>query len=396
MIILDEPYVSTYLKDTVLKNQFPLLKTETSLKWGLNTEANWIDENYAIVSLTKVSNPKIYTNSENSINWINKNLQSTVLPEKINIFKDKYKFRQLIKGLYPDFFFKEIHLKDLDNISINGYPKPFVIKPSVGFFSLGVYKVNNDADWQETKELIKGEIDAVNKLYPKEVMDTTKFIIEECIQGEEFAVDAYFDSTGQPVILNILKHLFSSSSDVSDRVYFTSDEVINNNINGFTNFLSKIGKLTELKNFPLHVEVRVDENNNISPIEINPMRFGGWCTTADMTPYAYGFNPIEFFFNEKKPNWDETLKSQKDNVYTVIVLDNSSGYKAENIASFDYNKLLAYFENPLELRKVDVNEFPLFGFVFTETRKSNFAELERILKSDLTEFIELKKEAEVK
>lgn len=59
-----------------------------------------------------------------------------------------------------------------------------------------------------------------------QVLDTGKFIIEENIEGEEFAVDAYFNSKEKPVILNILKHIFSSENDVSDRVYFTSKSVM--------------------------------------------------------------------------------------------------------------------------------------------------------------------------
>ena len=44
-----------------------------------------------------------------------------------------------------------------------------------------------------------------------------------------------------------------------------------------------LAKLAGLKNFPLHTEVRVNEKGEIIPIEVNPMRFGGWCTTADFT-----------------------------------------------------------------------------------------------------------------
>jgi hypothetical protein len=47
------------------------------------------------------------------------------------------------------------------------------------------------------------------------------------------------------------------------------------------NILSKIGKELHLKNFPAHAEVRIDENK-IIPIEVNPLRFGGFCTTADL------------------------------------------------------------------------------------------------------------------
>jgi len=70
-----------------------------------------------------------------------------------------------------------------------------------------------------------------------------------------------------------------------------------------------------------------------------------------------------------------------------VVLDNSTGCAGEEIAEFDYDALLANFENSLELRKIDYREFPVFGFLFLETREENFGELERILKSDLSELI---------
>jgi len=44
----------------------------------------------------------------------------------------------------------------------------------------------------------------------------------------------------------------------------------------------------------------------------------------------------------------------------------------------------------LELRKIDFNKYPVFGFLFTETREDNFEELKRILDSDLSEFITVK------
>ncbi|MCP3675252.1 MAG: ATP-grasp domain-containing protein [Gammaproteobacteria bacterium] len=32
-----------------------------------------------------------------------------------------------------------------------------------------------------------------------------------------------------------------------------------------------------------HDELRGDDKGTILPIEVNPMRFGGWCTSADIT-----------------------------------------------------------------------------------------------------------------
>ena len=60
---------------------------------------------------------------------------------------------------------------------------------------------------------------------------------------------------------------------------------------------------------------------------------------------------------------------------------------AADIKAFDYEQLLTRFEKPLELRKINYGEYPVFGFLFAETRSGNMAELEYILQSDLKEFI---------
>jgi NADPH-dependent curcumin reductase CurA len=37
--------------------------------------------------------------------------------------------------------------------------------------------------------------------------NTSNFIIEEFIQGEEYAIDYYYDNNGDAVLLNVLHHL---------------------------------------------------------------------------------------------------------------------------------------------------------------------------------------------
>ena len=155
-------------------------------------------------------------------------------------------------------------------------------------------------------------------------------------------------------------------------------------------FLNTLGKLVNLKNFPFHVEVRIDKNGTIIPIEVNPMRFGGWCTTADLSYFAYGFNSYQYFLNGTKPNWKELFKKGKNKKYSLILLDNNSGIPENKIASFDYDLLLSDFENPMELRKVDYNEYPFFGMVFVETSLENEKELDQILTSDLKKYIKVK------
>jgi hypothetical protein len=394
MIILDKPYVSEFLKSTISGNLIPVLKTPLLDELNLNGNFVYKTEAEFIEFFKQNPDERLYTNSENAINWISRNLSFTSIPEKINLFKDKVLFRDLIHNLYPDFWYKSLNVEDFDNIDIKQVPKPFIIKPAIGFFSMAVYRVNSNDDWELVKTKIHKELERVKGIYPREVMDTGKFIMEQIIEGDEYAIDASFNHQGELVIYNIMHHVFASGNDFSDRLYITSEKIMREKLADFGDFLSEIGKLAGLRNFPLHVEVRVDETGKIQPIEVNPLRFGAWCTTADATWYAYGFSSIAAFFSGNKPDWEEIFASKKGKTYAMMVIENSTGHEAVQIKSFNYDKLLADFEKPLELRKIDWHKYPVFAFLFAETRNENFAELERILKSDLSEYIVLKQEFE--
>lgn len=108
---------------------------------------------------------------------------------------------------------------------------PFVIKPSIGFLSIGDYIINDENDWIKAKEEITPH--NLKSIFPKNVLDTSHFILEDFIQGEEYAVDYY-----------------------------------------------------------------------IIPIEINPLRFGGWYTAADLSGITVGLNSYKYYFENTYPNWD--------------------------------------------------------------------------------------------
>ncbi|KUO67555.1 MAG: ATP-grasp 4 superfamily protein [Lutibacter sp. BRH_c52] len=390
MILIDQPYISSFLLRTIKENQLEIVSTEAARAMIFDDSLNWISENDAVKFIKNNTNCPVYTNSENTISWIEKNLASTKLPGQIQVFKNKIKFRELLKNTFPDYFFKGIKFEDLAHLSLSTIKFPFIIKPAVGFFSLGVHKVDNPEEWPFVLNKITNDIAEIRSFYPNEVVDTSNFIVEECIEGEEYAMDCYFNKDGEPVILSMLHHRFSTGKDVNDRVYTTSEEIIEKHLPTMQEFLNSLGKLVNLKNFPFHVEVRIDKNGTIIPIEVNPMRFGGWCTTADLSYFAYGFNSYLYFLNGTKPNWKELFKKGKNKKYSLILLDNNSGIPENNIVSFDYELLLSDFENPMELRKVDFNEYPFFGMVFVETSLGNEKELDQILTSDLKKYIKIK------
>jgi hypothetical protein len=261
-----------------------------------------------------------------------------------------------------------------------------VIKPSVGFFSIGVHKVNTADEWPAVLESIKRELAEVTAAFPEQVLNTTTFIIEANLPGDEYAIDAYYDKDGNPVILNVMYHPFGSADDVSDRAYITSAAILSRYLDRFTTLLHEIGSLAGLRNFPLHAEVRVDEGSRIAPIEFNPLRFGGWCA-VDMAHFAFGINPYLTFLKQQKPDWDRILAGKGDEITGLIVLDRSGPLAAEPVSSFDEQRLLSQFTRPLDWRPIDFNRYPVFGFLFMETAGGDRAEIDTILKSDLREFI---------
>ncbi|PLX02687.1 MAG: ATP-grasp domain-containing protein [Marinilabiliales bacterium] len=387
MILIDKPYVSDYLIKTIKDFKLQIIATKTAREMINDDSLNWINEIEAIKILE--NNPKhiLYSNSENSINWVEHNLTKTKLPERIKLFKDKILFRELLKDEYPQFYFLGVKYQELRDINPKELNYPFIIKPAVGFFSIAVHKVNSKNEWQSVLDEIDSEMEKLVTAYPKEVIDGNNFIIEEIIPGEEYAVDCYFNDDGEVIILNIMKHVFSSDDDVYDRVYSTSKEIIQDNYDQIHKYIGNIGRKAKIKNFPAHIELRIDSNNSINAIEVNPMRFGGWCTSADLSWHAFQINTYDYVVNSKVPDWNELLKGKEGKKYSLIVLNNSSGIKEEEIKYFDYDLLLKDFSKPLEIRKTDYVNFTIFGFLFLETDENSEDELNEILNSNLRKYI---------
>jgi len=390
MLLIDKPFASDFLIKTIKENKFPIIKTATSKSMVSDESLNWISEKDAIERYKNETDLLLYSNSENAISWIEKNLSFSKLPNQIQFFKNKILFRELLKDAFPNYYFKGVQLSELFKIDASTLKFPLILKPAVGFFSLAVHKVDNAQEWQTVLVNIEKELASFKGMYPKEVVDVSDFIIEQYIEGEEYAVDCYYNKKGEPVVLNVMHHIFSSDKDVSDRVYSTSKEIIEKHQSKIEAFLKIIGEKAQLKNFPMHVEIRVDSNNNIIPIEINPLRFGGWCTTGDISYFAYGFNSYEQFLYQKTPNWNAIFETRKDKLYSLIVLDNNSGINEKDIVSFDYELLLKDLKKPLNLRKVDFRKYAVFGFLFIETSKENNNEVANILASNLRKYITVK------
>ncbi len=377
MFILEKPYVSEYLVDTIIQNDWIILDNEQIENAGIETDAfNLVSDNKARNYYLKQEYPLIYSNSENSISWVLENLPKSNLSEYIRLFKDKAAFRDLLKTLYPDFYYKVVDYSSLKGLNKNEIKFPVVLKPTVGFLSFGVHTINNQNEWDTTISKLENEISIASSLYPENVINASKFIIEEQIKGDEYAIDAYYDRNGSVVILNVFEHPFLNEKDVRDRIYIMSASIMVRYLAKFEILLNKIGEMKNIRNFPMHIEVRITENGDIIPIEINPMRFAGWCTT-DVAKYAWGINNYEYFYKQKRPNWNSIIEKSDKNIYYFSMAEVPSNVKKDEIKNFDYDRFLANYSNVVEVRRINYKKNPLFAIVFGFT--NNNEEIKRIL-----------------
>ncbi len=386
MFILEEPYVSDLLAATVAASGLPVLDTPKARTALAGTGVELLSGAKFADVYERTPGARLYSNSENAIGWIAEHLADTPLPGRIDTFKDKVRFRDLVADLFPGYGFADLSLADLRAFDPTSLRCPFVIKPAVGFFSMGVHVVESPEVWPGIVDTIEREVETFRAIYPDQVLGLHRFIAEEVIEGDEFAIDAYFDSEGAVTIVNIYGHLFASAEDVSDRVYHTSIELIEQYREPFAAFLGEVGRRAGLVDFPMHAELRVDGAGRIAPIEINPMRFGGWCTT-DLAHFAYGLNPYTTYLSGDSPDWAAIAKEKRGKLTAIVVADLPSSVDLARIESVDLAAFEANFSRVLELRPTDFNRYPVFAFTFVEVPAHDLSELHAVLGADLTRYV---------
>ena len=388
MFILEEPYVSDLLAATVAQLALPVLDTPMARRRLVGTRSMPLCTDDEFAAAASRPGARLYSNSENAIGWIAQHLAESSLPGMIDLFKDKVAFRDLVADLYPDYRYVGLPLSGLRAFDPSSLRAPFVVKPTVGFFSLGVHVVDSPIAWPAVVAEIEQEVEALASMYPDQVLGLDRFVAEEVIEGEEFAIDAYFDGDGAPVIVDIYAHLFDSAADVSDRVYFTSAETVERLGSPALEFLEEIGRRARLADFPVHAELRMDGDGRVAPIEVNPMRFGGWCAT-DLAHFAYGVNPYRCYLLGERPDWARIAADTAGRTTALIVADLPHSVDLAAIESVDYERFAARFGRVLELRPTDFKRYPVFAFTFVDVPSDDLSELHAVLGADLGEYLRM-------
>ncbi len=382
MIILEKPYVSAPLVAYLEEKQIPVLHNDMAeLLKQQGHQLNLLEDQPFVEKYQQTQ--KLYAVSENALVWLYAQLPDSELVKKVKILKDKAAFRRICQKIYPDFYYKEVELKALRSLDPDTLPLPLVLKPSVGFLSVGVYIVRSKEEWQMALDDIDKNFAKQCAVFPDTVVKSEMFVLEQFIEGEEYAVDAYYDADGQPNIINIFHHIFKDETDVSDRLYCMSKQIFETNYPAFNQFCIDLNGVLQLRNFPMHVEFRVDKSTGRAiPIEVNPLRFAGMCLN-DLTRHTCGLLPVQAFFEGTRPDYATMWNGIEEDVFSFVVLDKPF----ETTRSIDFEAIKKHFHGVLETRDIKNPAMSIWGFLFTKTTPEHKDELKEILFSDLQEFM---------
>lgn len=312
------------------------------------------------VSLIQDKDTAIISNREASLSFILEHLPKERL-NQVNAFKNKAIFRQLFKELSPDLWYQELTKDALRDFQFPAQIDQVVLKPSRGAHSIGIRIIHGQAEWARVVDLVLEDINRATKQMNSTVVSDAHFLVEEFIDGEEFACDGFWDKNGKTIITGIYQHPFLSNSDVRDTVYYTAKQVVAKTIEPTMEVMNYMGAKLGMRRFPFHFEFRLSSNGTLFPIELNPLRFGG-NTLPELMQYAFGFNPYELFFTDKSPDWNSRLaQGEPTQIYASILGYLPPHYTPENYRideeSFCHtfgNRLLNYFSS-------DPTRSPFFG-----------------------------------
>lgn len=311
---------------------------------------------------------KICITSEASLEIVKNKIVDPTKKDAINLLKDKYKFREILTEIYPDYKFQKINFDSIKSLQID---KKTVLKPSKGCFGTAVKIIDKNSDLIKVSKEIKLEIQKNSSVLSNNVLSQNDFILEEYISGEEYAVDMFFDENGEPHIVNIYYHPLPKVESYLHMIYYTSKEVFDKIYDKAITFFKKLNKILDVKNFVIHSEFKFDKE--LIPIELNSMRYGGM-GLGNMIYHSIGLNPYEYFNLGKSPKWKEIWTKHNDSVYAFFI-----AYNGTNIDKSAYEpnleKLRLNFTEILREEIFDYKKQLAFGVFCIKENKQNINKL---------------------
>lgn len=261
---------------------------------------------------------KICITSEASLEIVRSKITDNSKKKAIDLLKDKYKFREALTNIYPNYIFKKIKFEDINNLKID---KKTVLKPLKGCFGTAVKIIDENSDLHIVSKEIEFEIQKNSSVLSENVLSQNDFILEEYISGEEYAIDMFFDENGEPHIVNIYYHPMPKIESYLHMIYYTNKEIFDKIYNKAIIFFKKLNAILNVKNFILHSEFKYEKE--LIPIEINSMRYGGM-GLGNMIYHSVGVNPYEHFNKGISPDWKKIWKNNSNDIFAFFIAYNGT------------------------------------------------------------------------
>lgn len=330
----------------------------------LNTDIQ-LDENsmYAITS-------------EGLINSVNKKTIAENKLKATHLLKDKVLFRKTISDLFKDYTFFNVSVEDFPTLNINN---KMVVKPRKGFFGTGIRVIDESSDLEEIKNEVSEEIAKNAKAFTNAnaILSSEELLVEDYIDGEEYAVDMFYDKNGQPQLLNIYQHPNPENNAYIHALYCSSRKIYEKIAPKALEIFTKLNETLQVKNYVIHAEFKLDGEQFI-PIEMNPMRLGGM-GLGNMCFYALGVNPYEYLIKGTAPDWDEiwNKKENKNAVYNFLIAYNGTEVDV-NTQKPNIEKMKKDLGEVLNETHFDYQKGLVFGIFTSKETEENMDKLKSI------------------
>ncbi len=304
-------------------------------------------------------------------------------PERVKaiaLLKDKYAFRKILAAIYPNFQYQCIQTHQIPDLQIT---QKSVIKPVKGVFGTAVKIIDRDTDLAELAVALQTELTKSAQLFSPGVLSTTDFLVESYIEGEEYAVDMFYDFGGKAWIVNIYHHPLPSNPAYLHVIYYSSQAVFDRISAKAKQFFTELNRILGVTNLTIHGEFKFD-GDRLMPIELNALRYGGM-GLGNLVFHALGVDPYACFAEDIEPDWQKIWQEKPTELLTFFFAYNGA---KTNIRDYQPNreKLKQQFTKILLERDFDYQTQLVFSsYILQETDQS----LAKLLQIEFDDFFEL-------
>ena len=323
---------------------------------------------------------KVCIASEAAIEKVIDKIDDRVKIKAIELLKNKYAFRQILADIYPNFQYQLIQSHQIQDLKVT---QKSVIKPVKGVFGTAVRIIDRDTDLTELAAELQTELAENADLFSPSVLSTTDFIVESYIDGEEYAVDMFYNSSGEACIVNIYHHPLPQNLEYLHVIYYSSQAVFELIYTKAKQFFTDINKILKVTNLPIHGEFKLD-GDWLVPIELNALRFGGM-GLGNLVFLGLGVDPYAYFAEDIEPDWQQIWQDKQADIFAFFIAYNGANINVINYQP-DREKLKRQFTKILLERDFDYQNQLAFGIYILKETKEN---LSRLLQIEFDDFFEL-------